>query len=73
MILFLEQLNLPKGSMQLVDKEKSTEIINLLKGDEFSQISGGSASNTIHGLAQLGVETSFVGKVGNDDFGQFFR
>ncbi len=69
----LEQLNLPKGSMQLVDKEKSTEIINLLKGDEFSQISGGSASNTIHGLAQLGVETSFVGKVGNDDFGQFFQ
>lgn len=69
----LDQLNLPKGSMQLVDKEKSTEIINLLKGQGFSQISGGSASNTIHGLARLGVETSFVGKVGNDDFGHFFQ
>lgn len=69
----LNQLHLPKGSMQLVDKEKSTEILALLKNQELSQISGGSASNTIHGLAQLGIETSFVGKVGNDDFGHFFQ
>jgi sugar/nucleoside kinase (ribokinase family) len=35
--------------------------------------SGGSAANAIHGLARLGVETGFIGKVGNDDFGRFFK
>lgn len=69
----LTQLDLPKGSMQLVDKERSTEIITLLINQNLRQISGGSASNTIHGLAQLGVETSFIGMVGNDDFGNFFH
>ena len=69
----LEKFNLPKGSMQLVD-EATIEIIT--KGTthlEKSQSSGGSAANTIHGLAKLGVETAFIGKVGKDDFGNFFR
>lgn len=69
----LTRLNLPKGSMQLVDSETSVNILNALDGIETSQISGGSASNTIHGLAQLGIETAFIGKVGNDHFGQFFK
>ncbi len=69
----LKKFNLPKGSMQLVD-EAAVEIIT--KGTthlEKSQSSGGSAANTIHGLAKLGVETAFIGKVGKDDFGDFFR
>ena len=35
-------------------------------------VSGGSAANTIHGLAKLGVETAFLGIVGNDETGDFF-
>jgi sugar/nucleoside kinase (ribokinase family) len=38
-----------------------------------TRASGGSAANTIHGLAHLGVETGFVGKVGDDDMGRFFK
>jgi sugar/nucleoside kinase (ribokinase family) len=38
-----------------------------------SKASGGSAANTIHGLAHLGIETGFVGTVGNDDMGNFFK
>jgi len=33
---------------------------------------GGSAANTIHGLANLGMSTAFIGKVGDDSFGQAF-
>jgi sugar/nucleoside kinase (ribokinase family) len=35
--------------------------------------SGGSAANTIHGLAKLGTETAFIGTVGRDPFGRFFE
>ncbi len=69
---FLEELKFPKGSMQLIDKDLSREII--LKTNELprKQASGGSAANTIHGLAKLGVETAYIGKIGRDDLGRFF-
>lgn len=69
----LSTLNLPKGSMQLVDRNTSDSILNGISHLPMRQISGGSASNTIHGLAQLGIETAFIGKVGNDNFGDFFE
>jgi sugar/nucleoside kinase (ribokinase family) len=69
----LEIFSLPKGSMQLVDGEKST----LIKAETLSfkrnLASGGSAANTIHGLAMLGAETAFIGSVGKDDTGDFFE
>jgi sugar/nucleoside kinase (ribokinase family) len=34
--------------------------------------SGGSAANTIHGLAMLGMETGFIGSIGDDETGLFF-
>lgn len=70
---FLEQHNLPKGSMQLVDFELAGSIIDKAKHLKKTKASGGSAANTIHGLAQLGVETSFLGKVGKDELGKFFE
>ena len=35
-------------------------------------MAGGSAANTIVGLSQLGIKTSYFGKVSNDEFGKFF-
>jgi len=35
--------------------------------------SGGSVANAIHGLAKLGSPTGYIGKIGNDDYGSFFR
>jgi len=68
----LEQFNLPKGSMQLVDGEIS-DTINKGTNHLHKEIaSGGSAANTIHGLAKMGIETGFIGKVGKDEFGKLF-
>lgn len=68
----LEKFNLPKGSMTLVDLELSNMINVYSSNLNKTSASGGSAANTIHGLARLGVETSYVGKIGNDDLGKFF-
>jgi len=69
----LEDLKLPKGSMQLVDAERSAQIQKKSKLLKKQMASGGSAANTIHGLAKLGVETAFIGSVGKDDTGKFFE
>ena len=69
----LEDFGLPKGSMTLVDLDTSNYIHAETAGMPKSKASGGSAANTIHGLAHLGVETGFVGTVGNDDMGRFFK
>jgi len=68
----LKELGLPKGSMQLVDAKTSASIQEKSKDLEKEMASGGSAANTIHGLANLGVETAFIGTVGNDEIGNFF-
>ena len=69
----LEQFKLPKGSMQLVDLRFSGHILEHTEHLEKHLSSGGSAANTIHGLAKLGIETAFLGKVGDDKYGEFFR
>jgi len=69
----LDQLNLPKGSMQLVNKERSDEILDKLKDIPRSLAAGGSAANTIHGLAMLGAQTGYIGVIGRDEFGQSFE
>jgi len=68
----MEELNLPKGSMTLVDVATMELIAEKTAHLEKEMVSGGSAANTIHGLAQLGMETAFLGKVGNDETGDFF-
>jgi sugar/nucleoside kinase (ribokinase family) len=69
----LEKFSLPKGSMQLVDIEKSEKI----KAGTISFIRnlapGGSAANTIYGLSKLGISTGFIGSIGNDETGDFFE
>lgn len=68
----LDMLRLPKGSMQLVEKERSTEILSALRAYDKSQSAGGSAANTIHGLAMLGAKTGYIGVVGEDELGGSF-
>ncbi|HOI32462.1 MAG: adenosine kinase [Bacteroidales bacterium] len=69
----LKFLKLPKGSMQLVDTIRSEEVAKASAHLKSTRSSGGSASNTIHGLARLGVETAFIGHVGEDETGKFFQ
>lgn len=68
----LEKFSLPKGSMQLAERDFADQINDATIDFEKSQSSGGSAANTIHGLASLGVPTGYIGKVGDDEFGVFF-
>ena len=70
---YLPQFGLPKGSMTLVDASRSQKIFNATIHLQKTVRSGGSASNTIHGLANLGVETGFIGKIGKDEMGKVFH
>ncbi|MFO8086793.1 MAG: adenosine kinase [Bacteroidales bacterium] len=69
----LQKFKLPKGSMQLVTADLANEVVQAALGMTSSQASGGSASNTMHGLAKLGVPSGYLGKTGNDPLGDFFK
>jgi sugar/nucleoside kinase (ribokinase family) len=69
----LHTFSLPKGSMQLVNSEKSMKIKSGTEAFKRTLASGGSAANTIHGLSSLGVSTGFIGSIGNDETGDFFE
>jgi sugar/nucleoside kinase (ribokinase family) len=69
----LDRFSLPKGSMQLVDSAKSDLVKKETLNFHRDLSSGGSAANTIHGLAMLGAETAFIGSIGKDETGDFFE
>lgn len=70
---FLKEYHLPKGSMQHVDMETGDKIWKTLKPMGVQLVAGGSAANTIAGTAIFGMESGFIGKVGDDDLGHLFR
>ena len=70
----LQELNLPKGSMTYVSANDAVSIAERLAKEFGSQrASGGSAANTMSGLAQLGIEAGFLSKIGKDEMGEFFK
>ena len=69
----LNELGLPKGSMQLVDEKVSAHIGEKLERYESSMSPGGSTANTIHGLAKCGIPAGYICYVGNDRIGGFFE
>jgi sugar/nucleoside kinase (ribokinase family) len=69
----LDKFSLPKGSMTLVDAGKSRLVKEETAKFRKRLASGGSAANTIHGIAMLGVKAGFIGSVGKDETGDFFR
>lgn len=68
---FLDAHDMRKGAMTLVD-EKRAEALYGAMGPAV-QLSGGSAGNTIAGLASLGARTGYIGKVKADALGAVFR
>jgi sugar/nucleoside kinase (ribokinase family) len=68
----LEQFGLPRGSMTLVDSAQSVTIYNATQQYQKDVTTGGSAANTIHGLASLGAACGYAGKIGNDELGHLF-
>lgn len=68
----LSELGFPRGSMTLVDKKKLNHILEMTEDLTNVRSTGGSVANTINGLARLGIPTGYIGKVGDDEFGEFF-
>ena len=69
---FIVQNNLSKGNMKLIfDENEFKKLITNLKIEK--TISGGSVANSIVGLAQLGNDVGFIGKISNDDLGNKYE
>ncbi|WP_321334364.1 adenosine kinase [uncultured Bacteroides sp.] len=69
----LAEMELPKGSMQLIDDTKLQMINERFSRMKTHLATGGCTGNAILGLACLGADTGFIGKVGNDTYGDFYR
>ena len=69
----LKKFSLPKGSMTLVDAQKSEMIKKTTSDFKKAFTSGGSAANTIHGLAKLNANAGFIGSIGRDKTGDIFE
>ena len=69
----LTRFHLPKGSMQHVDMETGDEIWKCLKPLGVHYVAGGSTANTITCTAIFGMESGFIGKIGDDELGHLFQ
>ncbi len=70
----LTAMAVEKGVMTLVDEARQAQLLEHLSGHlvHSKRASGGSAANTIIGIAQFGGSTFYSCKVANDDNGQFY-
>lgn len=68
---FLSERDLKKGNMTLVEAAEAGKIYADVIPER--QVSGGSAANTVAGLASLGADCAFIGKVHDDELGQLFQ
>jgi sugar/nucleoside kinase (ribokinase family) len=67
---FLVRQKMPKGSMTLIDEPRAEAIYDAM--GPAIEISGGSAANTIVGVASFGAKAAFIGKVKDDELGRTF-
>ena len=68
---FLDHEGISKGVMNLVSRERSNNILKLVK--PIKETAGGSAANTISTLAKLGLRTGYIGKIADDQKGRVFK
>ncbi len=67
----LQAHGMAKGAMTLIDEERAHALYGLMP--PAVEISGGSAGNTIAGVASLGGRAAYIGKVSDDQLGEVFR
>ena len=68
---FLSKNNLTQGSMKLIEKEEFEILKNTIKIEKIE--AGGSVANTMAGIAYLGGNPSFIGKISFDEFGKIYK
>lgn len=61
-----------KGIMTLVDDAQQKNVLGQLAGISLNRCAGGSAANTIVGIAEFGGKAAYCGKIANDEVGNFF-
>ena len=66
----IEALGMARGGMSLIDTERAHALYNAM--GPAREISGGSAANTLAGLAALGAKGAFIGQVADDQLGEVF-
>ena len=67
---FLDAHGLVKGAMTLIDAARARELYDMLENG--IEVSGGSAANSMAGIAALGGRAAFIGKLRDDPLGVFF-
>lgn len=67
---FITEHELVKGSMTLVETDRAVQLYRAL--GSAVEMSGGSAANTMCGVASFGGRAAYLGKVSDDDLGQVF-
>lgn len=68
--VFLDSCGMTKGSMRLIDAGEAERLYGAMGPGR--ELSGGSAANTVAGIAALGLTAGFVGQLGDDQLGQIF-
>ena len=66
----VEELGMVRGGMTLIDTERAHSLYDAM--GPAREISGGSAANTLAGLAALGAKCAFIGQVADDQLGEVF-
>jgi sugar/nucleoside kinase (ribokinase family) len=68
---FLQRQSIAKGGMTLIDEARADYLYNQI--GPAVEMSGGSAANTVAGVASFGGQPAFIGKIRNDQLGAIFR
>jgi sugar/nucleoside kinase (ribokinase family) len=68
---FLDHHDLVKGAMTLIETERAVYLYDAIGSGV--EMSGGSAANTMTGIASFGGRAAYIGKVGDDELGDAFR
>jgi len=67
---FVTSIGMPKGSMRLIDEAEADKLYEAMAPAR--ELSGGSAANTVAGLASFGLKAGFIGQLADDQLGQIF-
>ena len=68
---FLREEKIVKGGMMLIDEERAEHLLSRMGAKTI--MAGGSAANTVAGLASFGAKTAYIGKIKADEVGREFE
>jgi len=68
---YIEREGMTKAIMHLIEHDRADYLYNTMPGDK-QRVGGGSCANTAVGVASLGGRAGFIGKVADDELGEFY-